>query len=623
MSALRKSPLDDPPRPPPASGGVPSSGLLSASGRALAGVPAWLAARIRRSARRVILPCLLYAGLAVAALSPLAYRELPESPAFDCANHTSGIIEARNALKEGQFPIRVAPHQVDGTRYPVFQYYGNFPYTAGGLIYLLTGASPYTAFRAVLLLGLLTGSYFTYRCSWRFSRRWGPSVLAGAVFCLAPYLLTDIHARFAYPEVVSFCLLPPVFYFSLRAFHTRRASAVLGGAVTWALLALSHNITYFYASFLFAVYFATFLGWRRRAWQRLARVGVAHLLGFLLAAWYLVPQAMTLSSLAISASPSCVSRMRWLTSLPILLAPTMVLPAPYPEPMPHPSFGLQIGWPILGAVLLAGSFAFARGGRATAERLFVRRVVVVFGLAFFLVWSPVDFWPYVPKVFHFLQFTYRLLMFTTLWGAVLVGYALKHLLPEGFRLPHFCLGMGLLGVFAGPYLPSPRTATQVTLAGEVSSPNMGRGGAATAYRLGVADLLNTYRPLTAPETGNAVIDLSRSRRQTHVGRVTTCWHRSPLPCVIQLPVLYYPRMIQVKADGKRIGYGSLDGYLAVRVPEGDHRIDVRFVGIEWANRVSALAWAVVLCGLLAPAAWAVGRRRRAKPGGLVRRGPFP
>jgi hypothetical protein len=578
---------------------------------ALAGLPGWLADRARRAARPFILPCLLYTALAFAALSPLAYRELPESPAYDCANHTSGIIEARNALKEGQFPIRVAPHQLDGTRYPVFQYYGNFPYTAGGMIYLVTRVSPYTAFRAVLFLGLLAGSYFTYRCSWRLSRRGAPSVLAGAVFSLAPYILTDIHARFAYPEVVSFCLLPPVFYFSLRAFHTRRPSAVLGGGLAWGLLALSHNITYFYASVLFAVYFSTFLALRRRALGRLVRVGVAHLLGFLLAAWYLVPQALTLSSLAISACPSCVSQMRWLTSLPILLAPTMVLPAPYPEPMPHPSFGMQIGWPILAAVLLAGYFAFGRGSRATAETRLIRRLVVVFGLAFFLVWSPVDFWPYLPKVFHFLQFTYRLLMFTTLWGAVLVGYALKHLLPQGLRLPQFCLLMGLLGLFAGPYLPSPRTTTQVSLAGELRSPNMGRGGAATAYRLGVARLLNTYRPLTGPETGNAVIALARSGPRTHPGRVTTYWHRSPQPCVVQLPVLFYPGMHQVRDNGKKLPYGSLDGYLAVCLPRGEHRVDVRFVGVGWANRLSALAWFLLLGGLvLVGCRSAFARRRR-------------
>ena len=43
--------------------------------------------------------------------------------------------EAKNALAEGQFPLRVAPKQNDGSRYPIFQYYGNLPYTVGGLLH--------------------------------------------------------------------------------------------------------------------------------------------------------------------------------------------------------------------------------------------------------------------------------------------------------------------------------------------------------------------------------------------------------------------------------------------------------------------------------------------------------
>src|SRR5438128_611059 len=87
----------------------------------------------------------LYVLIAIAVMAPLGSRALPESAADDLANHVSGIIEAGNALREGQFPIRVAPHQNDNTRYPIFQFYGNLPYTVGGALYCTTKLSPYTA----------------------------------------------------------------------------------------------------------------------------------------------------------------------------------------------------------------------------------------------------------------------------------------------------------------------------------------------------------------------------------------------------------------------------------------------------------------------------------------------
>jgi hypothetical protein len=53
----------------------------------------------------------LYLFLTLAVLSPLAPRDMPDSGSHDLANHVSGIVEARNALAEGQFPVRVAPNQ--------------------------------------------------------------------------------------------------------------------------------------------------------------------------------------------------------------------------------------------------------------------------------------------------------------------------------------------------------------------------------------------------------------------------------------------------------------------------------------------------------------------------------
>ena len=64
----------------------------------------WL--RRRQSAAAALL---LYTLLAFAMMAPLAPKALPFTGARDIGNHVSGVVEARNALAEGQFPIRVAP----------------------------------------------------------------------------------------------------------------------------------------------------------------------------------------------------------------------------------------------------------------------------------------------------------------------------------------------------------------------------------------------------------------------------------------------------------------------------------------------------------------------------------
>jgi len=69
---------------------------------------------------------------------------------------------------------------------------------------------------------------------------------------------------------------------------------VLGGAVAWSALGLSHNITFVYGSLFFAAFFGSFVALNRRFPWRLGRVGIAYGLGLLLNAWYVAPQAATL-----------------------------------------------------------------------------------------------------------------------------------------------------------------------------------------------------------------------------------------------------------------------------------------------------------------------------------------
>ena len=93
--------------------------------------------------RESIWAWLLYGFLGVALLAPLAAPTLPDSPAYDLANHVAGIVEARNALREGQFPPRVAPRQHGRERYPFFQLYGQLGYCAGGALYAATGRADF------------------------------------------------------------------------------------------------------------------------------------------------------------------------------------------------------------------------------------------------------------------------------------------------------------------------------------------------------------------------------------------------------------------------------------------------------------------------------------------------
>lgn len=78
-----------------------------------------------------LVPFFLYGIIAFGLLEPIASNSiLPSAP--DHPNHVAPIIQAKKALEEGTFPIRVAPWQHNGWRYPVFQFYSQLPHIVGG-----------------------------------------------------------------------------------------------------------------------------------------------------------------------------------------------------------------------------------------------------------------------------------------------------------------------------------------------------------------------------------------------------------------------------------------------------------------------------------------------------------
>jgi hypothetical protein len=410
-------------------------GAAARDGRGTGGGAAFgrLAHPLARAAGRALHsagPLLLYLALAVWILWP--YRSSKFRMAGDLNVVIGGIVEARNALAEGQFPLRVAPRQHDGARYPIFQFYANVPYTAAGAL-TLAGLSPYAAWRLVVLGALTCGGLFVYRTGRYLTRDPLAAAVGGVAFAAAPYMFTDLHARGAYPELVAFNLLPAALYATLRCLASGRRGwrYVPLAALAWALVGLTHNITYLFGVLLVGLLVVSMLGVRgkvlakpRAAGRALARVGRLVAAGALHAGmmlWYLVPTMRVLPHIEMNAGTGSPFSADGMTNLATLLAPRMTS-APGST---TPNLGLQVGWPVAAGVLLVvlGLPLLWRRTPARTRRL-AARVLLVFAAAFFVAWSPVDFWRHLPKTFWFVQFTYRLLVFTTLFGALLLAFGL-------------------------------------------------------------------------------------------------------------------------------------------------------------------------------------------------------
>jgi hypothetical protein len=660
---------------------------------------------------------LLVTVVAVAMMLPFSSDFLVESPASDLANHVSAIIEARNAFAEGQFPLRVAPNQNQQARYPLFQFYGNLPYTVGGLVYLVTDINPYWVWKLTVLFGLIIGGFFTYRCGYALTDRAKPSMVAGVVFITAPYLLSDINARFAYTETISFTLLPAVLFYSLRTFTSEKLSSMVSTAIVWSCLALSHNITFLYGSIFFGLYFLSCFALNKIYLYRIIRLGVAYTIGVLMCLWYIIPQMYLIPFINVSIKIAPAYDRAQYAPLYVLLSPILVL---HPE-ITTPRMSLQVGWPIIASFVIALYYLLKRAEVFKNKGSTITRLIIFFGLAFFMAWSPVDFWKYLPYVFSYVQFPYRILMFVVLWGSLLTPFALVALFKENMRV-EYVIGITLVLVtIAAPFLPVHKTTkAKFSVANDIIMPNTGRGGANDIYRVSLAEIANNT-PLVynanfaqldygllndhwlrypgkmvipAPKEGDTLliegmvsehysstirlkvtmddvlitttslpagpfklnVPLRESFDTDHVqlemqtdryldpeylvpgppapeklafqltsltlqpaavradrslllstkevlnttryGVSTISTIKTTQSGFVQLPVLFYPNILRVRDNGQDIPYSTIERYVAVSLPPGEHIIDIQFIGVTWANIVSGVVALAVLAVLM-------------------------
>jgi hypothetical protein len=69
--------------------------------------------------------------------------------------------------------------------------------------------------------------------------------------------------------------------------------------------------------------------------------------------------------------------------------------------------------------------------------------------------------------------------------------------------------------------------------------------------------------------------------------------------MVQLPLLYYPKMLKIKVDGTDVAYSGvkqgLDFLLAgIILAPGSHEVRMGFQGIAWANWCGLIAWIALL-----------------------------
>ena len=367
------------------------------------------------------------------------------------------VIDAKTALVEGQFPIRTSPTALDGYNYPEFNFYGNFPFTIAGVLLVLFPINALDAMVIELCFFLYCGAIAVFLFGKKISSNNYAALMGSVIFLTAPYFLTNIYDRFAYTETIAFCIIPVVLLFLYEILSNNSTVYFFLFVISLIMLIHTHNILTFYTFFFILIILLFFFPSVSTEIVPYLKIILGIACALCISSWYFIPQLILSPFLQLSFNATVVYYHSYLTNLGVLLAPRLISP----RPISLPELGLQIGWPILIVFsLTVKSLFFHTPGKqetknltSITEQKFIKSLFVCTIIAFIFVWSPINFWNYLPHQFLIVQFPYRLINFIIILCAFCTTYAIQVTLSN-FNVEKFLICLCLSILFICPYIPN-------------------------------------------------------------------------------------------------------------------------------------------------------------------------
>ncbi|OZG57512.1 hypothetical protein BTIS_1353 [Bifidobacterium tissieri] len=222
---------------------------------------------------------------------PMYMSYLPISTTgHDLVFHLYRIQGIADALRQGQFPVRVQFSQLNGYGYPVSVLYGDLLLYPAGILCLI-GLSVTTAYKVFVLLINAATILITFFVGRKMFSSISLGILAAYLWTLAPYRLEDLYLRASVGEYTALMFFPVLAYGLYGIFL--RETGEFGFSWLWTTIGcsgimISHTVSIilvFPVAFVFVI-----VGLVHNhsiiVWKRLAVSGV---ISIALTAWFIVP----------------------------------------------------------------------------------------------------------------------------------------------------------------------------------------------------------------------------------------------------------------------------------------------------------------------------------------------
>jgi hypothetical protein len=203
------------------------------------------------------------------------------------------------------FPVRWVENLGYGYGYPIFNFYGPFPYYFGGLINLI-GFDSLFATKVMLIAGMLAAPITMFLLSRKLFGN-SAGVVSAIVYAYFPYHALNLYVRGAVGEIFAYAFLPMILLGLFMLFSEKSKSffrsfpAIFVLAFGIFLVAISHNLTLLMLFIIlpFVIIAMTFFAQDKKRFLLLVVGGIV--LGIALSSFYVIPAFLEMGYTNVSS----------------------------------------------------------------------------------------------------------------------------------------------------------------------------------------------------------------------------------------------------------------------------------------------------------------------------------
>lgn len=533
-------------------------------------------------------------------MAPLAAHDyVPRTN--DYMYHLGNIQLARESLLHGSIWLRVVAQNLF---YPLFQFYAPTAYTIGGIFAITFTHNPLDPFKLAIGLSVILGAWYCYKLYVYLFKNEIAAVLGGALYLFSPYLLININVRGDFTEAITQGLLPIAIYYAFRLFYVQefnyqKVYFFLVSVFSFYIIATAHIITFVYSSlYLFLLLFI--LGIQQKRIRSFFRVALAFACAIILALWYLFPLVTYEHSLIMGAVGIFGPwNSAWISPISTIIAPKGISQSYWFSTTNFPLYP-GLGLPILITFLYwLYRFYFDKKPIENIHAGLLKGLFWVCVVIFIMFWSPVNFWPFLPRQFYVLQYTYRLLTDIMWTGGILFVAMLIDLFKGEWDRRYFILGIFCIALSGAGWMYSNYADNSHPNAGPVP---LEYNGKLSPTMVAGDYTLDPGQVKIAPEFSNTAklkLLMPAKKNQCKLEGLTSICKFSVQTAeqAVQLPILYYPGLLEIKVNGRKVLYypskgNDFLGEILITVPlnKGDYTVVSRFEGLSLVNLISRIGW---------------------------------